>query len=146
MDDWVTLTDRTYPDCDFHSPIFAQPIEGRMRANIILPNGKIFPPGAFCFISPILHDLNTYKIKRFQIIQHKINDIEILLVQDPKLKDTKPSIKEIANRIIETYQQKVGPEVKIAVNEVSEIPLDTTTGKPVPIVISHVNSKKKKKY
>jgi len=145
MDDWVTLSDNHYPACEFHSPIFANPVEGRMRANIILPNGKIFPPGAFCFISPILHDLKTYKIKQYQIIQHTIHKIEILLVQDPQLKDTKPTLKEIAQKIHEVYQQKVGPDVTIFIHEVEEISSDSKTGKPAPIVISHVHPKQGEK-
>lgn len=145
MDDWVTLSDNHYPTCEFHSPILSKPIEGRMRANIILPNGKIFPPGAFCFISPILHDLKTYKIKQYQIIQHALDKIEILLVQDQKLKDTKPSLKEIAQKIQEVYQQKVGSEVTISVHEVDEISSDIKTGKPAPIVISHVHPKQGEK-
>jgi hypothetical protein len=145
MDDWITLSDNQYPTCDFHSPIFANPVEGRMRANIILPNGKIFPPGAFCFISPILHDLKTYKIKQYQIIQHTIHNIEILLIQDPQLKDTKPTLKEIAQKIHEVYQHKVGPEVTISIHEVDEISSDSKTGKPAPIVISHVHPKQGEK-
>ncbi len=146
MDDWVTLDYDQYPLCEFSSPVFTKPVEGRMRANIILPNGKIFPPGAFCFISPVLHDLQTYKVKQFQIIQHKIDEIEILLVIDEDLRNTEPSFEVIAKRIKEIYQQKTSPEVHILVREVSNITPPDKTGKPAPIVISHVDPNEGTKF
>ena len=138
MNDWITLSDGEKCSCGKKSPIFAKPVEGRMRANIILPNGKVFPPGAFCFISPVLHDLKTYKVKRFQVVQKKIDEIEILLVIDEDLRDTGASFEEIAKGIKKIYREKAGPEVKITVKEVKEIKDDPKSGKPAPIVVSHV--------
>jgi len=138
MDDWVTLGDGKKCSCGLHSPFFEKPVEGRARANIILPNGKVFPPGAFCFISPVLHDLKTYKVKQFQIVQRKIDEIDILLVIDDDLRDTGASFEEIARGIKKIYNEKAGPDVKIATKEVEEIKSDPNSGKPAPIVVSHV--------
>jgi phenylacetate-CoA ligase len=138
MDDWITLSDHETCSCGLKSPILKTPVEGRMKANIILPNGKIFPPGAFCFISPVLHDLKTYKVKQFQVIQKKINAVEIHLVIDEDLRNVGASVDQIKNEIQKIYQQKTGPEVHITVKEVSEIKGDPISGKPPPIVISHV--------
>lgn len=138
MDDWLTLSDGRKCSCGLHSPIFDKPIEGRMRANIVLPNGKVFPPGAFCFISPVLHDLKTYKVKKFQIVQKKIDEIEILLVIDDDLRDIGASFEEISKEIKKIYTEKVGPDVSITVKEVKEIKGDPKSGKPAPIVVSHV--------
>lgn len=138
MDDWITLSDDKRCSCGLHSPIFDKPIEGRMRGNIVLPNGKVFPPGAFCFISPVLHDLKTYKVKKFQIVQRKIDEIDILLVIDEDLRDKGVSFEEIAKGIKKIYTEKAGPDVKITVKEVKEIKGDPNSGKPAPIVVSHV--------
>lgn len=138
MDDWITLSNGKRCSCGLLSPIFDKPVEGRMRANIVLPNGKVFPPGAFCFISPVLHDLKTYKVKKFQIVQRKIDEIDILLVIDDELRDTGASFEEIANGIKKIYNEKAGPDVKITVKEVKEIKGDSESGKPAPIVISQV--------
>jgi phenylacetate-CoA ligase len=138
MDDWITLGNGKTCSCGLNSLIFDKPIEGRMRANIVLPNGKIFPPGAFCFISPVLHDLKTYKVKRFQIVQRKIDEIEILLEIDDDLRDIGASIEEIADNIIKIYTKKTGSDVSIKVKEVKEIKNDSKSGKPAPIVVSHV--------
>jgi phenylacetate-CoA ligase len=138
MDDWITLSDNEHCSCGLRSVILKKPVEGRMKANIVLPNGKVFPPGAFCFIEPVLHDLHTFKIKQYQIIQKKIDDIEIKLVIDEDQRAIGPSFDQIASRIKEMYQQKTGPEVRITVLEVSDIKAEPGTGKPAPIVISYV--------
>lgn len=138
MGDWITLSDSKRCRCGLHSPIFEKPVEGRMRANIILPNGKVFPPGAFCFILPVLHDLKTYKVKQFQIIQKKIDEIDILLVIDDDLRNTGASFEEIAEGIKKIYTEKAGPDVKITVREVKEIKSDPSSRKPPPIVVSNV--------
>jgi phenylacetate-CoA ligase len=139
MDDWITLSDNEHCSCGLKSVILKKPVEGRMKANIVLPNGKVFPPGAFCFIEPVLHDLHTFKVKQYQIIQKKINEIEITLAIDEDQRTIGPSFDQIAVRIKDIYQQKTGPEVTITVVEVSEIPADPKSGKPAPIVLSHVS-------
>jgi len=139
MDDWVTLSDNEHCSCGLRSVILKKPVEGRMKANIVLPSGKVFPPGAFCFIEPVMHDLNTFKIKQYQVIQKKIDEIEILLAIDEDLRTSGPSLDLIASRIKEIYQQKTGPEVTITVREVPEIKGDPALGKPAPIVVSYVS-------
>jgi len=141
MDDWVRLLPREECSCGLTTMILEGGIEGRMRANIVLPNGKIFPPGAFCFITPVLHKLNTFKVKQYQIVQKKIDEIDILLVIDSDLRDVGPSVDIIAKNIKEAYLKKVGSGVAINVKEVSEIKKTKDGGKPSPIVVSHVNPK-----
>jgi len=142
MDDWVKLSPRKECDCGLTTPVIVGGVEGRIRANIILPNGKVFPPGAFCFITPVLHKFKTFKVKRYQIVQRKIDQIDILLVIDEDLRNVGPSVEVISKNIKESYLKKVGPEVKINVIEVDEIKNDKNTNKPPPIVISHVKLEK----
>jgi len=138
MEDWVKLSGYKRCSCGLYTPIIEK-LEGRMRANIILPNGKIFPPGAFCFINPVLHKLNTFKVRRYQIIQKKIDEIEILLVIDEELKDESPSFEKIAENIKQIYREKTGPNVKIKIKKVDEIVNKKNKRKPAPIVVSYVN-------
>jgi len=138
MDDWVKLSPGKMCDCGLTTPVIVGGIEGRMRANIILPNGKVFPPGAFCFISPVLHKLNTFKVKRYQIVQRKIDEIDILLVIDEDLRNVGPSVDVIFNNIRESYMKKIGPGVTINVKEVNKIENIKNASKPPPIVVSHV--------
>ncbi len=139
MDDWIKLSSSKTCSCGLETPVIEK-LEGRKRANIILPNGKIFPPGAFCFISPVLHKLNTFKVKKYQIIQNKVNEIEILLVIDKDLKDKPPSFEKISDNIKKVYRKKCGPNVNIILREVDEIVNKKNKRKPAPIVVSHINS------
>jgi phenylacetate-CoA ligase len=138
MDDWVKISSDEKCNCGLKTDILIHGVEGRMRANIVLPNGKVFPPGAFCFISPVLHKLKTFKVRQYQVIQKKIDEIEILLVIDDDLRDVGPSVDIIMKNIKEIYKKKVGPQVKVNVREVKEIKNKENPRKPPPIVVSHV--------
>lgn len=139
MDDWVTLTDPIQDSCGLTTTTIKGGVEGRKRANIVLPNGQVFPPGAFCFITPVLIKYQTFKVKQYQIIQQDLYHIDILLVVDEKLREIGISIDTIKNEIKKIYEQKVGSQVEISIKEVDEIPHKKNATKPPPIVISHVN-------
>ena len=139
MEDWITLGDGKKCSCGLKSPIFGRPVEGRILSNIVLANGRVFPPSAFLFITSVLQNLKTYKVKKFQIVQKKIDEIDILLVIDDDLRDKDPTFEEITRRLEDIYSEKVGPEVKITVKEVEEIKDEPNSGKPAPLVVSYVN-------
>ncbi len=143
MDDWIRLKTETQCDCGLTTTIIQGGVEGRMRANIALPNGKIFPAGAFCFIDPVLNKHNTFKIKQYQIIQQKINEIDILLVIDEDLRHIGIPVETLKEEIKHIYQQKVGPDITISVKEVDEITHPKDASKPPPIVISHVSEEER---
>jgi len=136
LDDWVTIVDDYKCNCGLRTPILKNGVEGRVSARIILPDGRIFPAESFAIISLILKDLNTFKIRQFQIIQKKIDEIEILVVVDNDLRDVEPSLDFIYKKIKDAYQEKCGPGVKINIKEVDEI--KSPPGKPLPYVISNV--------
>ena len=138
MDDWVRILPNTECHCGLNTPVIEGGVQGRMRANIVLPDGKVFPPGAFCFIEPVLNKHKTFKIRQYQIIQHTINEIDILLVIDEDLRTIGPPLKTIIQDIKTIYQNKTGPNVTITVKEVPEIKHPKDARKPPPIVISHV--------
>lgn len=138
MDDWIRLSHDEECSCGINTTIIINGVEGRKRANIVLPNGKVFPPGAFCFINPVLHELKTYKVKQYQIVQRKINEIEILLVIDEDLREIGASVETISRKIKKLYEKKTGPEVSIVVKEVHNIKNSDGSSKPPPIVVSHV--------
>lgn len=138
MDDWVKLAPPEKCNCGLCTPTLRDGVEGRMNANIVLPNGKIFPAGAFCFIEAVLHKFKTFKVKQYQVVQNRSDDIEILLVIDEDLRNVGAPIEEIVEDIKQIYQEKAGLEVEINVREVSEIKHPKDARKPAPIVISHV--------
>jgi len=136
MDDWVTIVDDYDCSCGLHTPILKNGVEGRVSARIILPDGRVYPAASFAIISLILKDLKTFKVTQFQIIQKKIDVIEILLVIDKDLRDVGPSVDQIFKKIKDSYKELVGLGVKIVVKEIKE--LKGNLGKPSPTVISHV--------
>jgi phenylacetate-CoA ligase len=139
MEDWISLSNGKKCSCGLNSPILEKPLEGRVMSNIILPNGKVYPPSEFLFITSVLKNLKAYKVRKFQIIQKKIDEIEILLVIDDDLRNKGVPLKEIIEKIKDIYQKETGPDVKITVIEVDEIEEDPDSGKPAPIVVSYVN-------
>ncbi len=138
MDDWVTIEEDYNCSCGLNTPILKGGIKGRMSTSVILPDGRVYPSASFAFISVILNKFNTKKVKQFQIIQNKIDDIEILLVIDEVLRDKPPAVDKIFNKIKEKYQEICGENVNIKVREVDEI--KSERGKPSPLVISKIDT------
>jgi phenylacetate-CoA ligase len=136
MDDWVTLESDCECSCGLRTPIMKSGVEGRRSTSVVLPDGRMFPSASFAIVSLILKDLNTFKVKQFQIIQHRLDVIEILLAIDDDLRDVGPSVDFIFSKIHKAYQDLVGPKVTITVKEVDEI--KSPRGKPLPLVISKV--------
>jgi phenylacetate-CoA ligase len=139
MEDWITLSNDESCNCGQHAPILGGPVEGRVMSNIVLPDGRVYPPSRFLFITDVLEKLNTFKVTRYQIIQKNQNEIDILLVLDSDEKHKSPSFKTLTEQITKVYQKEVGPQVIINIKEVGSI-ADSETGKPAPLVISYVDS------
>jgi hypothetical protein len=142
MEDWITLGNGKKCNCGLNSPILHRPLEGRIISNIILPNGKVYTPTKFLFITSVLKDLKAYHVRRFQIIQKKINEIEIHLVIDDDLRKNGVSFKEMEKRIKKVYKEKTGPDVKIIVKEIKEKKDSIESGKPTPLVVSYLSQNK----
>ena len=136
MDDWVTIIPEYKCNCGLKTPIFKNGVEGRLNTSIVLPDGRIFSSGIFANISAVLNKLKTSKIKQFQIIQNKIDEIDILFVIDDKNRNVGPSIELIFNTIKKAYEEIVGPAVKITVKEVKDI--KSNIDKPSQLVISKI--------
>jgi len=138
MDDWVRINPLKKCKCGLTTPVIEGGVEGRKRANIVLPSGRIFPPGAFCFVEPVLTKHKSFMVKQYQIRQNKVDEIDILLVIDEDLRDVGVSVAVIKKDIKENYEKKVGPEVTVNIKEVDEIKNDDNPLKPAPIVVTKV--------
>jgi len=136
LDDWVTISPEYECDCGLCTPILKNGVEGRQSTSVVLPNGKVIPAASFAIVSLILKDLKTFKVTQFQIIQDKIDKIDILLVIDDELRDEPPSIDVMFKRIKEVYEDKFGSDIEFKVKEVKKI--DSPKGKPLPLVVSKV--------
>jgi len=113
-------------------------IEGRSTDLIILPNKKMLSPLTVTGIpAKIMEEYKTYKIKQFQIIQQKVDEIEILIVIDEKLRNKGPPVKTVLEELRKRFSEKIGHGVNIVVHEVDEIQKDERLDY-VKVVISKV--------
>jgi len=143
LDDWVTLTDYSECDCGLCTPTFKEGVEGRRNTSIILPDGRVFPAASIAILSPVLNKMKTRKVKQFQIVQNKLDELDILLVIDKDLRDAYPPTDELFDKIKKIYEDKVGSGITINVKEVKDIP--SQKNKPAPLVISNLSQKEREK-
>jgi phenylacetate-coenzyme A ligase PaaK-like adenylate-forming protein len=140
MDDWVAICEDEPCACGLHTPVLKGGVEGRKSDSVVLPDGRVFPAASFASLYSILNELKTRKVKQFQIIQKKLDEIEILLIIDEDLRTVGPSLEMIFEKIKQIHQKKAGSGVQITVREVQEIP--SQKGKPAPLVISLIRPPK----
>jgi len=140
MDDWVAISEAETCACGLHTPVLKGGVEGRKSDSVVLPDGRVFPAASFASLYSILNELKTRKVKQFQIIQKKLDEIEILVIIDEDLRNVGPSLEVIFEKIKQIHQKKAGPAVQITVREVQDIP--APKGKPAPLVISLIKPEK----
>ena len=100
-------------------------IGGRSIELIHTPDGRMISPFHVTTIpASVMDDFKSYKIKQFQIIQHSVDKIELLLVINEKLRNVGPSVKEISDEIIKRFKDVTSKDVDIVINEVDEIEKD----------------------
>jgi len=100
-------------------------IGGRSIELIHLPDGRTIAPFHVTTIpASVMDDFKSYKIKQFQIIQHKVDKIEVLIVIDERLRDIGPSVKKISDEIKKRFKQATSPDINIVITEVDEIEKD----------------------
>ncbi len=120
IDDIVTPIEHNC-NCGITTQMIKQ-IEGRSTDLILLPNGKTLSPLTLTGIpSKTMEDFNSYKIKQFQIIQHEIDQIEILIVIDEKQRNIGIPVKDLLKEIKKRASKKIGNDVNITVNETDHI-------------------------
>ena len=82
---------------------------------------------------------NTYKIKQFQIIQRKVNLIEVLIVIDEKLRNLGISIDKLFEELKKQFNEVLNQDIEIQITEVKEIEKDKRTNE-IRVVISEAKN------
>ncbi len=141
MDDIITPLDGEC-ECGMHSPLIKN-VEGRKADSIVLPDGRIFPAATFTLIpGEVAQEIGVDIIHRFQIIQHKKDHLELLIVINKDKRKSVKSVKKILNEIKNRYKKLVGKEVQVDIKEVDKVKEDKRTPLNLSsIVISHVDHK-----
>jgi len=137
IDDIVTPIEASC-DCGITTQVIKQ-IEGRSTELILLPNGKTLSPLTITGIpAKIMEDFNSYKIRQFQIIQHKIDEIEMLLIIDKNQRNIGIPVKDLLLELKKRISKTIGNEIKVIVTEVEEIQKDVRSDY-VKVMISKLN-------
>jgi phenylacetate-CoA ligase len=119
--------------CGMNTPILG-PIQGRTVDSIHLPDGRIYH--AFSMTIPMEKIQRQYEKEcayRYQIVQHKLNQITISLLPNDNLKPCAVPA-SLIETIERTYRDIFGPDVGLVVQEVQSLPKGSNVGMPTPLV------------
>jgi len=108
--------------CGRYLPMIAK-IEGRVQSMVQCLNGKYLPGTFFSHIFKEYH----FAIRQYQIIQHKLDQIEIKIVPESQYD------KYVEDELIKDLGHYVGSSMKIEVTKTKNIPL-TKTGKRLSVI------------
>ena len=140
MEDIVTPIEEE-TSCGITTPMIHH-IEGRATDLLFLPNGALMSPFILTGIpAKIMEKYNSYKIRQFQIVQHQLNDIEIFIVIDEKLRDIGVPFNELFRELQQQFTQTIGQDVSVRITETDEIQKDVRVDR-VKLVISKVQHQK----
>lgn len=138
LDDIVTPADDKCT-CGLAGGLISK-IYGRESHSIVLPNGTIVLPSTLDeFIGELSCSFNIDCIERFQIIQPRINKIEIFAVLDSELRNTDLPVDKLFSEIQHRFQERFGLDIEVNVKEVDKIKPHTAG------IISKVDRSKIKK-
>lgn len=136
IDDIVVPVDKK-PSCGITSQMIKQ-VEGRTSELIYLPNGKTLSPLSVTGIpAKVMEFYDSYKIKQFQIVQHDLDDVEILVVIDSKQRNKGVSVKKIIDELQKRFQQGIGKDVKVRVTETDHIQKDARSDQ-IKVIVSKI--------
>ncbi len=127
--------------CGMKTPMLGT-IKGRAVDSIKLPDGKVFH--AFSMTVPmekIQRDYSKGRMRRYQIIQHALDEISIGVVRNEDKTAPEDNLNDLFNVIKSTYQEKLGDSINIRVQEIRYEDLKKTgnDGMPTPIVLSNLS-------
>jgi phenylacetate-CoA ligase len=136
IDDLVVPIDKK-TSCGITSKLIKH-IEGRTSELIYLPNGKTLSPLSVTGIpAKAMEFFNSYKIKQFQIVQHDLDDVEILVVIDEKQRNKGVMVEELIDELQKRFQQKIGKSVKVRVTETDHIQKDARSDQ-IKVIVSKI--------
>lgn len=139
LDDILTPIYDTCP-CGRHTQLIKS-IDGRRVHQIKSPDGKYITPIVFTRgIDAAMQSLNTDKISQYQVVQEKLDKIDLLIVINEDKKSDPPSSDKIIEEIKKQYAMLFGKSFQFDVKEVKKVIGSDIPNKTPPIVISKLNN------
>jgi phenylacetate-CoA ligase len=100
---------------------FIRKIHGRKSDSILLPGGKMALPSFIeSILSEIVYETKANKILRLQIIQHKLDKLEMKILFDEELRNVGTSSEQIISMIKGKLDKKLGSDIEISISEVNK--------------------------
>jgi phenylacetate-coenzyme A ligase PaaK-like adenylate-forming protein len=116
IDDLVTPEESC--NCGVSGSIIKK-IHGRKSDSIFLPDGKMALPSLIDDVfGDAISETKASKIRRIQIIQHKIDSLELKILFDEDLRNIGPSSEEIFSVLKRKLLEKFGSDIKLVIKEV----------------------------
>jgi phenylacetate-coenzyme A ligase PaaK-like adenylate-forming protein len=138
LDDILTPLYEKCP-CGKHSQLIKR-IDGRRANQIKSPNGKYYTPVIFTRgIDAALRILKTDKVLQYQVVQEKIDKIDILFVVNEEKRDEPPSIDTLIEVIKREYYKIFGDIFNFEIKEVEKVIGSENKNKPPPYAISKLS-------
>ncbi|HUG35790.1 MAG TPA: hypothetical protein VML54_02500 [Candidatus Limnocylindrales bacterium] len=111
--DVAALEDRICP-CGRELPLIGQ-ISGRTNDCLVSTDGRLVHDSALNYVIRALEGVRAYKI-----VQEALTDVHVLIVPGPGFPDDAP------DRIGARYRELLGPEVKVRLEKVTDIPREAS--------------------
>jgi len=135
LDDILTPLYETCP-CGRHTQLIKS-IDGRRVHQIKSPNGNYITPVVFTRgIDAAMQSLKTDKILQYQVVQKKLDKIDLLIVINEDKKNSPPSTDKLISEIKKEYKKIFGETFQFDIKEVKKVIGGDKSNKTPPIVIS----------
>jgi phenylacetate-CoA ligase len=119
IDDIVT-TEKNDCSCGLSGSLIKS-IHGRKNDSILLPNGKMVLPSFMeKILGETLNEAKENKIQRIQIIQHKVDSLEIKILFDEELRNIGTSPEKIFSILKINLENKLGSNFEVSIREVDK--------------------------
>jgi phenylacetate-CoA ligase len=139
LDDILTPLYETCP-CGLHTQLIKS-IDGRRVDQIKTTDGKYITPIVFTRgIDAAMQALKTDKITQYQVVQEKIDKIQLLIVLKEDKEDDPPTSNKIIAEIIKEYKKIFGKAFQFEVKVVKKVIGSEKRNKTPPIVISKIKN------
>ena len=134
IDDLVTPGEKC--NCGLSGGIIKK-IHGRKCDSILLPDGKMALPSLLDNVfGETVYELKANKIRRIQIIQHKIDSLELKILFDEDLRDIGPTSEEIFSLLKRKLLEKFDSGINLVITEVDKF------DKKTPYFVSKIDRAK----
>ncbi len=138
LDDIITPLYESCP-CGLYSQLIKS-IDGRRVSQIKTADGKYISPVVFTRgIDAAMQSLKTDKILQYQVVQEKLDKIDLLIVIDEDRRNDPPSSDILIAEIKKEYHKIFGESIQFEVKDVKKVIGGDNPNKPPPLVISKLN-------